>query len=158
MALNFSKVQKSFRRMGSTQYSNLFLIPHPLCKKLRHVRIDQCGEHVILDSVLFSIYWVIMSQKSDHQLRYLQTILIKSSWFHVYPLSFKVRNTYRRQRWIWCLLWSCLCNKFPCTLLSNTFNVSLFRHLGYVFVDSVHDPDPRKVLSSNRDSIMISTP
>ena len=32
--------------LGSTQYWKLFLIPHPLCKKLSHVRIDQCEEDV----------------------------------------------------------------------------------------------------------------
>ena len=29
-------------------------------------------------------------------------------------------------RQVWCLLWSGLRNKFPCTLVSNTFNVNLF--------------------------------
>ena len=69
---------------GSTQHLNLFLIPPPLCKKLKHVRIEQCEEDVILDSVLFSIYWVIMSQQSD-----------QCSWFHVYPLSFNLWNRHR---------------------------------------------------------------
>ena len=35
--------------MGSTQYWNLFQIPPPLCKKLSHVRIDQCGVDSFLD-------------------------------------------------------------------------------------------------------------
>ena len=32
--------------LGFTQYRNLYLIPPPLCKKLTHVRIDQCEEDV----------------------------------------------------------------------------------------------------------------
>ena len=36
-------------KLVSTQYWNLFLIPPHLCKKLSHVRIDQCEEDKILD-------------------------------------------------------------------------------------------------------------
>ena len=34
------------RELGPTQYWNHFLIQPPLCKKLSHVRIDQCEEDV----------------------------------------------------------------------------------------------------------------
>ena len=67
-------------------------------------------------------------------IRHLQTIAVQCSSFNVNPLSFMVRNRHRRQRGIWCLLWPCLRDKFPCTPLSNTFNVSLFRHLRYVSI------------------------
>ena len=62
--------------LGSTQYWNLFLTPPPLCKKLGHIRIDQCEEDV-----------VIMSLQSDHQCRYFQTTFVESSWFYVGPFS-----------------------------------------------------------------------
>ena len=104
------------------------------------------------------MYWVIMSQQSDHQFRYLQKIAIKRSRFHVHPLWFTERNKHKRQRCIWCLSWSSFRKEFLCTLLYNFFNVTLFQRLRYVFVDSVHDPGRGRVLSRNKDSIMISTP
>ena len=89
------------------------------------------------------MYWIVMSQQSDHQLRHLQTSFVEFSWFYVYTLSFMIMNRHKRQRQHWCMSWSSLRNKFPCTFFSNTCNASLFRHLRHVSVDSIHDPDPR---------------
>ena len=146
------RYEKMSGELGSTQYWNLFLIPPPLCEKLSHVRIDQYEEDVILNrnidarSSFFtapsSSRFTESSCRSNLIINFA-TIVIKCSWFHVYPLSFTIRNRHRRQRGIWCLSWFCLRNKFPCTPLYNTFNVSLIRHLRHVLVDSIHEPDPR---------------
>ena len=154
---------------GSTQYWNLFLIPHPLCKKLRRVRIDQCEEDIILDrkwcqifefycSVIFSIYWIIMSQQSDHQFHYLQTTFVQSSWFCVYPLSLTIRNRHGKQRQGRCWSWPSLRNKLPCTPLINTFSENLSWRFCYVFVYSSLNQTQEQILSPNGDSIMISHP
>ena len=143
-----------------TQYWNLFLTPPPLCKKLSHVRIDQFEEHVILHRNIdarplnltapSSSRCSVSSCRSNLIINFdtSRQLFIEFSWFYVCPLSFMERNRHKRQRWIWCLSWSSLQNKFPCTLLSNIFNVSPFRRLRYVLVDSGHDPNPRTSLVS----------
>ena len=141
----------------STQYWNLFLIPPLLCKNLSHVRIDRCEDDIVLDRTIdarSSNFTAPSSSRfAESSCRTNLIINFETSrkcWSKVTGstsiLSFFVRNRHRRQCWIWCLLLCCLRDRFPCTPLSNTFNVSLFRHLRYVLVDSVHDPDPRASL------------
>ena len=72
-----------------------------------------------------------MSQQSDHQFWHPKTTLVKYSWFEIYPLSLIKRKRHRRQRQSRCRSWSSLSNK------------NLFWRFGYVFVDHIHDTNPR---------------
>ena len=171
MALNCSKLEKSFRWIGVHAILESFLNSTsslqeaqpcsnwPVPRRRNSWSKYWCQIFEFYYSVFFSIYWTINPQQSDHQFRYLQTIVIKCSWFHVYPLSFMVRKRHRRRRWIWCLLWSCLRNRVSLcsplqyfqreSLPTSPFCIRWFRSRSW----------PKKqVLSPNRDSIMIATP
>ena len=104
MALNCSKVQKSFRLTGSHAILESFLnSTSSLQEKLSHVRIDQCEEEIILDRNIDSRFSNFTAPSSSRftESSCRSNLIInfdECSWFHVYPFSFIVRNRHRRQR------------------------------------------------------------
>ena len=140
---------------GSRQHWNLFLGPPPVCKKLRHVRIDRCGEdanfwgkHRCQNSTAQSPARSPERSCRSNLVTFFDTSILffELSWSNVDPLPLMIRKCDRRRRWrrTWCLFRSCFRNRFPCTV-SNFIGVVLlgfFWHLRYVFVYSIHDHHP----------------
>ena len=143
----------------STQYWNLFLIPPHLCKKLSHVRTDQCEEDKILDRNIDarSSNFAAPSSSRFAESSCRSNLIInfdtsRQFWSNVtVSASIHFRSVYGLDTEdnvefdVCCGL--AFATGFPVLLsLSNTLNASLFRHLRYVLVDSVHDPEPRACL------------
>ena len=141
--------------LGSTQCWNIFLTPPSLCKKLGHVRIDQCEEDVNSERNLDANSWNFPEVLCSHvaaiwsSIAILPDNFVESSWFCVYPFPLMIRhwNHRGRQHRTWCLYRSCLRNGF---FRARSMWVSSDISLTYLFIPFTiltHEqvPSPKKV-------------
>ena len=111
-------------------------------RKLSNRDLDHCDvpSNFALDSSIISLNRTAPLYLLEKLMDYVAVIW---SWLDVYPFSFTNRNRNGR-KWhsrLW--LWLCLRNKFHCNSVLIIFKGNGFWRFAYVFVNSVHNSNPR---------------
>ena len=142
MSLNSCEIQEVFGRVWVQTILKPFLWSSSLCQN-RYPIVNWPLRSTI--ELCFEFFHNIVKS-------YCTTLLTESRWVDVYPFSFKNRIRNGRERGF------AFATSFPVTLCT-TFSREMVSNLsGYVFVNSVHNSNPRSCSVSSRDSIMISMP
>ena len=164
------RYRKVSGELGSTQYWNHFLIPPPLCKKLSHVRIDQCEEDVNSERNVDARSWNFTAPSSSRfaESSCRSNLIInfdtsKQFWSNVTgSTSIHFRSLYgidtedKVEFDVCCGL--ALATGFP-VLLSPILSTRVSSEISVTFwLIPFTILTQEQVLSPNRDSVMISTP
>ena len=148
------KYKKYLEALWFKQHWDLFFSPL-FARKLIQASIDQCeipSNFALNFSAKSSNLtaptnsrWTVSTWRNSLILIFAtsKTTLTEFSWFNVYPFSFTMRNRHKRQRESKLWSWSTLRDKFPCTSVLKVCNKNFLWRFSYVFVDFVHDANPR---------------